>query len=592
MAKRRKKQNRKVLIPVIITTLLIFFGIFFLKQISKPQLEPGEAAPAEETTSFNSETETEAEGVIIKFKESKKSAEDKFLNQYATKKPKKISARTYALSTDKNRIEEKVNEFQNREEVEYVEPDYIYHYDFTPNDPLFKNEWWLKKIDAEKAWELTKGNNTILVGIIDSGITTNHPDLAQKVSEWQNFFNDSSEDVVGHGSNLAGIIGALTNNNLGIASLGYNTKIVSIKVGEKKGVRISSAAEGIRWAADHNIKIINLSWGASKGSETLKEAIDYAWNKGVFIVASAGNDKSSKAPYPAGYSNVFSVAATNTNDTKASFSNYGSWVDIAAPGVNVLTTTKSGSYESVSGTSFSAPIVAAMAALLKAKYPNMTNAQLAERICATADKIENTGHFWRCGRVNAYQALAGTGSASPQPITSPLPTTEPNAPGSLNFKLRFQGITQKAAGQKIEIEAFQNGQIVYEKEFADVQNNSDGIYLLSFDNSQNLIPSGRYTIRIKGESHLGKKFENIDVPQTGTVDLSGQEIKAGDVNNDNEITIADIAQILSFYTSFSIPVDSQNQKMTAADINKDKKITIIDIAITALNWSNLTVSGE
>ncbi len=399
--------------------------------------------------------------------------------------------------------------------------------------------------------------------------------------------------MTGHGSLTSGIVGAITNNNIGISSIGFKVNLISIKVGNRKA-SAADVASGIRWAADNNIGIINMSLGSLEDVRTIKEAIAYASSKGVFIVASAGNTGRNKRTYPAAYPNVFSVAATNENDEKANFSTYGDWVDIAAPGVNILSTDKSGSYSSWDGTSFSAPIVAGIAALLKSKFPNYTNSQIEQRLCDTADKINKTGEFWKCGRINAYKALVGNDFATPSPTATPqtTPSPPPNPSNTLRVNIRFQGITSKANHQKSIIELFQNSKSIYQLD-QKIENNENGIYSFYINNSDQKIKPGNYEIRVKGESHLGKKFKNVEIKSINdTLNLTSEDIKAGDVDNDNKITITDIAQVLSFYKSFSNKVDENNSKMIQSDINKDGKITIIDVALVALNWSILNFSGE
>ena len=602
MARKNKKQRFGLLSAVLGTLALGAFTIFLVHQISKPQLQKSEASSSEEITN---EEDLKPEGVIVKYKNSSqlqtKAAKLKRYSSSAEDSPREISTRTYAVKTNPEDVDRTIEDIKNEEgqEIEYVEPDYQRQLYFTPNDPLFKDEWWLKKVEAEKAWDLSKGSPNVVVALIDTGVSL-HPDLAANVIGRYNFVGGGLDDVLGHGTEIAGIVSAVTNNNLGIASIGYNVKIISLKVVAKKtgGASDSDIIKAINTAVEKKADIINMSLGGGKEGQALKEAIDYAWSKGVFIVASAGNTKSSKPTYPASYDHVFSVAATSEDDSKASFSTYGGWVDIAAPGVNILSTNNSGSYESHSGTSPAAPIVAGVAALIKSKFPSYTNAQIEKRLCDTADKIDKTGQYWKCGRVNAFKALYGTTNETPsptnnpQPTQTPAPTLPPNPDKTLSFRIRFQGITQKAGDQKIKVQFYKDSNLILEKENQKVSNDENGIYTFYLDNSDNKIVPGKYTIRIKGESHLGKKYDIEIKGNNDAIDLSKSEAKAGDVNQDNQLTITDIAQVLSFYVTFSTNVDPNNPKMIASDINKDGKITIIDVALVAINWSSFTINGE
>lgn len=162
-------------------------------------------------------------------------------------------------------------------------------------------------------------------------------------------------------------------------------------------------ASGIVDAADHGAKVINLSLGSSQSAQTLKDAIDYAWNKGAVVVAAAGNDGTSAPTYPAYYNQVLAVAATDNNDHKADFSNYGKWVDVAAPGVDITSTYVGGGYKTMSGTSMAAPHVSGLAALLAAK--GLDNTQILGAIQSTAEDVTGTGSNWEYGRINALNAM-------------------------------------------------------------------------------------------------------------------------------------------------------------------------------------------
>lgn len=167
----------------------------------------------------------------------------------------------------------------------------------------------------------------------------------------------------------------------------------------------SSSANGIIWAADNGAKAINMSYGSSSYSQTEQNAVNYAWNKGAVLVAAAGNSNTSSKFYPAAYTNVISVAATDNNDQKASFSNYGNWVLVASPGVCIASTYKNSGYAWMSGTSQASPAVTGLAALVFARFPAYTNAQVRDTLFSSADPISGTGSFWVYGRVNALRAV-------------------------------------------------------------------------------------------------------------------------------------------------------------------------------------------
>lgn len=271
-------------------------------------------------------------------------------------------------------------------------------------------------IDAQEAWNVTRGNG-VKVAVLDTGVDSNHEDISSTLTK--NFTNTrSADDLYGHGTHVSGTIAA-RDNGFGVTGACPECLIISGKVLNDKGSGAASwVANGIIWATDNGAKVINMSLGFYTPSATLESAVNYAWNKGVVIVAAAGNDASNIKLYPAAYQNVIAVAATNNKDERASFSTYGAdWVDIAAPGENIYATFpnhkfaierlygRSKNYDIASGTSMASPIVAATAALVWSKYPSFTNTQIRSQIESTADFIPGTNSFWLNGRVNAAAAV-------------------------------------------------------------------------------------------------------------------------------------------------------------------------------------------
>lgn len=310
------------------------------------------------------------------------------------------------------RVPEFVKAYLAEELVEFAEPDYIAIAYYVPNDPGYANQWALPKIRAPEAWDLTKGSSTIRIAILDTGIDQDHEDLKAKIVANMNFTTSRTvDDRHGHGTHCAGIAAAVTDNGKGVAGVGFHTSLMNVKVlGDNGSGQYSWIANGIIWAADNGAHVISMSLGGSSSSTTLQQAVAYAYNKGAVLVAAAGNSNTSSPSYPAYYEQCIAVAATDQNDAKASFSNYGSWVDIAAPGVSIYSTLPNHpnrigtrNYGSLSGTSMATPHVAGVAALIKARYPNMSNAEIAQRIISTGDPT--TGFNPPLARVNAYKAV-------------------------------------------------------------------------------------------------------------------------------------------------------------------------------------------
>lgn len=308
--------------------------------------------------------------------------------------------------------------------VEYAERDEVFRYNWVPNDPGLSQQYAIKKIQAEAAWDITKGSG-IKVGLLDSGLQTNHPDLAGRIATTKDFSGEGNmDDTVKHGTHTAGTITAATNNGVGIAGTCPECQLVFGKLGTTP--QATRIIQGITWAADNGVKVINMSLGTGGScSKATQDAITYAWNKGAISVVSAGNDSSNQPQSPASCQNVISVAATDANDKKASFSNYGSWVTVTAPGVNIYATYPGSTYKNLSGTSMSAPVTSAVVAMIWSTSYGTTPAAVKQRLCDTADKISGTGSNWQCGRVNLLSAVKN--ATTPSSAPSSAPSTAPSS---------------------------------------------------------------------------------------------------------------------------------------------------------------------
>ncbi len=317
--------------------------------------------------------------------------------------------------------------------IEFAEPDYLFEPAAVPNDTYYSLEWHLPKIAAPAAWDITSGSSSVIIAILDSGVDGTHPDLtSQMVAGW-NFYDGNSDttDVFGHGTLVAGAAAAAENNLVGVASVAGGCKIMPIRVSDTNGYASSSSiAQGLTWAADRGIRVANLSFANVTKMSSINTAAQYFQSKGGVVVAAAGNDGmfDSTPDNP----NFLMVSATDANDTLATFSSTGNNVDLAAPGVSILTTVMGGSYAWAGGTSLSAPIVAGVAALVLSVNPSLTGPQIQDVLKTSADDLGPAGwdpsYGW--GRVNAYKAvLAATGGILPPTDTTP-PTVAILAPVS------------------------------------------------------------------------------------------------------------------------------------------------------------------
>jgi hypothetical protein len=308
--------------------------------------------------------------------------------------------------------------------INFAEYNFLAEPTVTPNDNYYLSQWHLPKISAPLGWDISEGSSNVAIAILDTGIDPTHPDLSGKLLPGYNFYdrNTDTHDVYGHGTAVAGSAAALSNNYTGVAGVAWNNPIMPLRISDPSGwATYSAMASAMTYAADRGVKVINLSYAGSSSSSTLQNAVNYAWNKGAVIVASAGNYSTSTPYYPAACNNVVSVSATTSSDTIASFSNYGNWIDLSAPGVSILTTNNGGGYGSWSGTSFSSPITAGVAALVFSANPSLSNAQVVEILLENADNLGTPGFdpYYGWGRINAYKSLLAAINSTPQPDTTP-----------------------------------------------------------------------------------------------------------------------------------------------------------------------------
>lgn len=306
------------------------------------------------------------------------------------------------------------------------------------NDPDYGNEWHIPKIGADTAANTGNGSG-VTVAVVDSGVSP-VADLNANLVSGTNIVNASAgtSDVFGHGTAVAGTIAAVCNNGVGVAGVACGAKIMPVLIANSQGqAYLSDIATGIRWAADHGAQVINVSYDGMTGSQTIDDAANYARSKNASVVTAAGNSGNnpgftSNDPY------LFTVAATDSSDSRASFSSYGPYVDIAAPGTMIWTTDMNGSYGTWEGTSFASPIVAAVEAMMLSVNHNLTPDQRENILRNTAVDLGASGYdqYYGYGRVNAAAAVqaAANGSStqtSPPPPAQTTPIASPAPiPGS------------------------------------------------------------------------------------------------------------------------------------------------------------------
>ena len=283
------------------------------------------------------------------------------------------------------------------------------------NDPGYKIQWAISYTESNKAWRLVKQKREVRVAVLDTGVDYTHPDLKNRVlkSKGYDFVNNDNDpmDDHGHGTHVAGIIAAEANNRKGISGIAgpLDVRIIPVKVLNSKGEgRSDIIAHGIRYAVDSGADIINLSLGTRGKTRDISNAIKYARNKGVFVVAAAGNDNMDADNFsPTGDNGVYAVSAITPAYKKAPFSNYGDRIQGAAPGIKIVSTVPQGGYEAWDGTSMSAPVVSGVAAIIKANTPELTPDQIEKLLNETAVDIMTKGKdpYTGYGLVDAYRAV-------------------------------------------------------------------------------------------------------------------------------------------------------------------------------------------
>ncbi|MBN1637822.1 MAG: S8 family serine peptidase [Ignavibacteriales bacterium] len=366
-------------------------------------------------------------------------------------------SKIYKIFVEDSYAETFLESVRNDPMIEYIQRPVIYKLDILPNDSLLDNQWGLFRVNAPQAWDITKGDSNIIIVIIDTGIDYEHPDLKNnlyinKLEDLNNngildafdlngvdddgngFIDDvcgwdftdrhgfpfdsvsgdyldwdnNPYDDHGHGTYVAGIVGAEFNNRIGISGLAPHCKIMNLRAFDPEGSgEEDDVASAILYAVEVGAKVINMSFGDNSFSFVMKDIIEYAHSKGVTLIASAGNSNSNQPHYPSGYNQVISVGSSSEYDSRASFSNYGSTLDLLAPGTNILSTQKGNRYTTGQGTSASAPFVSATAGLLLSIVPTLTNEEIKQIIKTNADDIgipgwdENSGS----GILNVYKAI-------------------------------------------------------------------------------------------------------------------------------------------------------------------------------------------
>lgn len=406
--------------------------------------------------------------VIVKFATDNRSEIDAFLSQSGAYSAERVFPTVLSRRSDPLRLSgvyqlkflpdanvlSIVHQYKDNPLVDYVQPNYLNHLCSTsaPDDFFYEKQWALQVIEAPDAWKTERGSQDVVVAVVDTGVDYEHRDLESRI--WINpgeidgngvdddgngyvddirgwDFADSPAlhtdidhrdrdndpmDENSHGTHVAGIIGAIPDNSVGVAGLNWNCRIMALR-GGGDFLEDDDVAAAIVYAADNGARVINMSWGGDHLAYVVRDATKYARSRGVVLFAAAGNNDRAAVLYPALYKHVIAVGATNRWDKKASFSNYGPGVDIVAPGDRIFSTVLDNKYSDFSGTSMASPVVAGVAALMISRRPALTNDEIAQILLSSADRIDEP-LFDGAGRVNAAKALTGSSSLIAR-ITAP-----------------------------------------------------------------------------------------------------------------------------------------------------------------------------
>lgn len=386
------------------------------------------------------------------------------------------------LSVPEGPLAQRIARLQADPRVAWAEPNYLVYPDFIPNDPLYASAQssYLSRLQVEEVWDITIGRPDVIVAVLDTGVEMNHPDLAAGI--WTNpgeipdngldddgngFVddvhgwdfadedNDPSDDYW-HGTHVAGIIAARIHNTVGIAGMAGGATVMPVDVFRGGIGTYADLIQAIVYAADNGANVINMSLGALSYSRGEEVAVDYAWRRGAVLIAAAGNNGNDAWHYPAAHAHVIGVAATDSYDRRASFSSFGPFVAVSAPGVEVMSSILGGRYGRGSGTSMAAPHVSGLAALILSRNPTLTNEQVRAIIESTADDLDTLGWdpYHGFGRINAARALATVlPPPDPLPTPSPPPPREPLWPSGCAELLRDGGFEMGGSAWLMEGQA-------------------------------------------------------------------------------------------------------------------------------------------
>lgn len=388
----------------------------------------GCGAPASNAISYNRAMQTKAQSlavrsnrVIVKFRASATEQQVKSVSRFVAASIPSLGISVLNVGTKDASTQ--LAALASTGAVEYSEPDYVAKTQVSTNDPGLGQQYGHRALNVPRAWDVTMGDPSVVVAVVDTGIDLNHPDLRDRLVSGVSFVPGTAGpmDDNGHGTHVAGIIAATGNNGQGVVGVAPNCRLMPVKVLDTNGEgNTSDIVSGIVWAAEHGARVINLSLGGGGGGKALESAVAYAQRKGCVVVAAMGNDGSNLQAYPASYPGVIAVGSVDEGDTRSDFSNFGRWISVTAPGGEIYSTMPTYrttlmdqdpgadiGYGTLSGTSMATPYVAGLVALICSANPRIAPAAVKNLLERTATDLQTPGYdsFTGYGRVDAARAL-------------------------------------------------------------------------------------------------------------------------------------------------------------------------------------------
>lgn len=479
-------------------------------------------------------------------------------------------------------------ELEERNDIENVEPDYMIDLAYTPTDPYFSPyQYHHKNIEVEKAWNKTMGSPDVIVAVLDAGFDLEHPDLINQIVFPYSTVS-TGMNIDDHGTHVAGIIAGQINNNLFGSGVAPNTSIMPVDVFVGEQAYSSDVIEGIYYAVAAGADIINMSIGGYNYSTAYNNAIQYAYQSGVVIVAAAGNDATYQSLYPASYENVISVGSTDSYDELSYFSNYGYNIDVVAPGTGIYSTLPYNNFGNSSGTSMATPIVAGVAALVLANEPDMTNDEVVNRLLSTTIDLGSYGfdYYYGNGLINAKQALQI--SDIPSPIVYDIYDYSTTVSGYLPFSVEDAKVIVRDQNGMIGTVENYSGWSYFDVPIPQ-QHADEALYVSVVDFHGN--ESEEIEIRVMDGTAPSKPVVN-DVPDSSTwvtgtgeidsiisVKTNNIEIGTGRVNSEGKFSI-------------TIPKQQAGAKLTitaadlAGNISETIEVLVVDWTAPSLTFTN------